>query len=225
MTGGRIFSRQELEQLGARTSDLIDGAIDAGAPERAKKLNHRMNIEFLEMHDMYLKWVTALLGHIYRRYGDDALYQALSESLGPSWKPVVENYTGKDARSKAEMYAWGLRGHLQPLKVVEDDEKITLMMQPCGSGGKLMLSKSYEPPLNLAKIKKAQHMTFNREDFPVYCAHCAFQEILSIEWAGEPVVVLEPGQEIGAQVCRFHIYKDPKNVPAEFYERFGKKKK
>lgn len=218
----RMFAEEELELAGARTSDLIDAAIDSGDLQKAKRLNHRMYKEFLGMHDLYLRWVTALLSHIYGRYGDDALHQALGESFAVPFRPVAETYHGSDARAKVERFAWGLRGHMQPLRIVEDDDKITLMMQPCGSGGRLVLNKEYEGPTAFAKIRKPQHMTFGREDFPIYCAHCSFQEMLPLEWFGEPVFVAEPAQRIGEQPCLFHIYKDPRRIPGKYYERYGR---
>ena len=224
MTSKRVFTDEELEQIGARTSDLVDAAIDSGDLGRAKKLNHRQNREFLEMHDLYLHWTAALLSHIYRSYGDEALYKALDDSFRTPFRPVVDAFKVSDTRKKVEMFARGLRGHLQPLKIVEDDEKVTIVMQPCGSGARLVQGKAYEPPMNLAKVVKAQKMTFGQKDFPVYCAHCSFHEILSLEWIGEPVLVMEPAAKSGEGSCRFHIYKDPRNIPARYYERFGKKK-
>jgi hypothetical protein len=222
MKRGRIFTDEELELLGARTADLIDAALDAGDVQKAKKLSHRMAKECLAMHDLYLWWVTSMLSFIYRRYGDEVMYEALSEGYGLRFREAAEKVIGQDPRRKAEILAGGNRGHQLPMKIAEDDEKITFFMGPCGSGGRLMLEKAYGPPMNLAKIKKAQPMTFGRKDFPIYCAHCFAQEVLPMQWFGEPVFVVEPADKIGEEPCRLHIYKDPKKVPAEFRERIAK---
>lgn len=226
MAGNRVFTDEELKQMGEKTLDLVAAAIDSGDKERAKKLSERMYREFQGMHDLYLDWVTGLLSFIYRRHGDQELYDALSEACAAWLKPVAETYTKVDIRRKAQLFAGGLRGHLVPLKVEEDDEKITFMMMPCGSGGKLALSNAYGPPKNFAKIKKAQPMTYGMENFSVYCAHCSFQEILPIEWHGAPMVVCHPPRpdKIGQIPCRISLYKDPKKVPEELYRRVGKKK-
>lgn len=223
----QIFTKEGLEEMGVRTSDLIDAAIDAGDLQEAKRLNHRMVEEFQIGHDGYLEWVTGLMSHIYRKYGDDALYEALHESFGDMFKPMLESHTQEslDVLQRVEMAATMIRGHAQPMKVVEDDEKITLMMRPCGSGGRLVQNNKYEPTGTFAKVKKAQTMTFSREDFPVYCTHCAIGEILAIEYTGAPLFAIEPAAKIGEQLCRFHVYKDPVAIPDEVYERFGKKKK
>ncbi len=107
-----------------------------------------------------------------------------------------------------------------------DEEKFTITMTPCGSGGKLVLEGGYKPPRNLARVKKAQPQTFGKENFPVYCTHCAFQEIVPIEVLGHPIFITDPpdADKIGEIPCSVYIYKDPKNIPEEFYERIGKKK-
>jgi hypothetical protein len=220
-----IFTSHELEQMGARTTDLIDESIDSGNLEKAKTMNRRMHEEASGNQDFFVNWASALLTFIYRKCGDEMLYEALQESFGAALGPAVMGLTQMtDARKKAEMLASMLRVHLSPLKIEEDDEKITFMMKPCGTGGRLVLKNKYAPPLNLARIKDSQHMTFGRKDFPIYCTHCAMGEIIALEAAGAPLFAFEPAHEIGKDLCRFHVYKDLKNIPARFYERYGKKK-
>ncbi len=226
MPSNRIFTDYELEQMGKRTSELLDEAIDAGDLQEAKRLNHLMVEEFQIGHDGYLEWVTGLMGYIYREYGDQALYDAMWKSFGDMFKPMLEAHTRDelDIHQKVEMAATMIRSHAQPMKVVEDDEKITLMMQPCGSGGRLMIENKYEPSGFLSKIKKAQPMTFARPDFPSYCVHCAIGEMLAIAFTGLPLFAIEPGGEIGKQDCEFRVYKNPDRIPADYYQRFGMNK-
>lgn len=205
----RVFTDEELKAMSGRTLDLVDAAIDSGDKEAAKKLNHRMYAEFLMMHDLYLNWVTGLLSHIYQRYGDDGLNQSLRESCTVWWKPFIDQYLNSPVRKRAELFAGGLRGHLQPIKIEEDDDKIIVSMIPCGSGGRLVISDSYSPPKALAKVKKAQAMTYGRADFPVYCTHCAIMEMLSVEWAGAPLITIIPPKKIGEEPCRLCVLKDP----------------
>ncbi len=89
-----------------------------------------MNRQFLEMHDLCLHWTAALLSHIYPRYGDDALYQALDDSFRIPFRPVGDAFIASDARKKVERFAQGFRGHLQPLKIVEDQEEVAIIMHP-----------------------------------------------------------------------------------------------
>jgi len=221
----RLFTAEELEELGMRSVDAVQKAIDAGDRDKAKGLSRRMYREFQAMHDLYVGWVTSLLSFIGRRYGDEVLYEALEESCGMWLKPLLEQYAQATPRRRGEMLFAGLRGHLQPMKIEEDDEKFTIIMQPCGSGGRLALQGSYEPSGSLLRIKKPQLMTYWRENFPAYCAHCTFQETIPIDLSGAPWLVAFPAQKIGEENCLTYYYKDPQAVPDEVYRRVNRKKK
>ncbi len=226
----RVFTQEELAEMGARTLDLIIEAIDNDDKERAKKLSQRMYREFLSMHDLYRDWLTASLSFIGKRYGDEVLYQASYEGIAAFWKPLVELYNREDVkgdvRRKARLLAAGLRGHLHPRKIEEDEEKFTITSLVCPSGGRQLLEGSYDgPPKDFIRVRKPQPMTYGREDFPVYCTHDAIMEMIAIDLAGAPVCVIEPSAKLGEEPCRLYLYKDPNAVPAKFYERVGRKKK
>ncbi len=110
------------------------------------------------------------------------------------------------------------------MKVKEDEEKFTFLMQPCGSGGRLILEGCYGPPRNFLKIKKAQPMTYGRKDFPVYCAHASSTLILPTEWGIAPAFVEILSEKLGEEPCQICLYKDPKDIPSELYQRVGKRK-
>jgi hypothetical protein len=97
-------------------------------------------------------------------------------------------------------------------------------MKPCGSGERIIQKGGYKPEIGLAKIKQPQNITWHMEDFPIYCVHCPLGEMMSIENTGNfgsVHIVTRPMYE-GA--CQFVLYKDPANIPEEFYTRIGKKK-
>ena len=203
----RIFSDEELEVMGQRTLDLLQSSIHERDMDNAKKLSQRMCNEFLAMHDLYRDWVTDLLSFVGRRFGDDALHDALKQSVEGFTSQLGERYANKSPRRRLEMLVAGLRGHLQPVKIEEDDEKFTITGHPCGSGERLIRDGGYEPPRNFLKIQDPQPMTFNRVDFPVYCAHCYFQNLARIEPEGAPLFVTEPPSELGKKPCRVYMYK------------------
>ena len=72
MTQNRLFSDQDLKEMGTQTVELVERAIDNGDYEEAKRLARRMYREFSAMHDVYVNWVTAILTFVYNRYGDEA---------------------------------------------------------------------------------------------------------------------------------------------------------
>ena len=227
MKEARVFTKKELKEMGTLTRELIKAAIDADDKVRAKELTDRMYGEFLEMHDMYMFWVTALLTFIGRRYGDKILEEALMESWTipvQSFQPEWQQFEKEgNLRGKAERMARGLRGHLMPIDIKEDEEKFVFEMQPCGSGGRLMLNRCYEPPVNFLKIEKPQPMTFGQNHLPVYCSHAAIMAMLATEF-GELFWVEQPSDKVGEKRCKIYVYKDPKTIPAEIYAKLGKKK-
>lgn len=222
----RFFTDAELREMERRTVDRLTDAIDAGDADQAKKIAKRMYNEFLGMHDLYRNWVAATLSEIGRRYGDEALDGIMTEGVRAWWKPIIEGLPkGPDAaRGKIKMFVSGLHGHLQPLQISEDDEKVEIKLCPCGSGGRLISEGKYEGKHPLHKIANAQPMTYGRSEYPVYCAHEAAMEMIDIEENGRPFVVIEPAAKLGHDYCAAIVYKDPEKIPMKYYERLGIKK-
>jgi len=229
MNKAKVFTEEELREMGMPTTQLVEAAIDADDKAKAKKLARRMYRESLGLHDAYRDWVTSLLTFIGRRYGDEVLEEALRESCNmwfkPFWQQCERCDEEGDLRRKAETMARGLRGHLMPLEIEEDEEKFVFQMQPCGSGGRLITDGYYEPPFSFLKIDKPQPLTCGQERFPVYCAHASMLSMLSIEWSGAPIFFEEPSDKVGEKPCKIYMYKDPKATPEELYAKVGKKKK
>jgi hypothetical protein len=221
MTAKRIFTDQELKEMGTRTLDLVMKAIDAGEKEKAKELANRMYKEFNFLHDGYFFWVTGLQTYIYKKYGIDAVEEAEREAHRIEGEIVFRPPEKTDIRSLVEHLASGLRGHLQPISIKEDDEKITLSMQPCGSGERLIQMGGYEA--GLARVKEPHRITWGMKDFPLYCVHCPVMEMMDIERTGRFGAVHIVTQPMYHGSCQFAFYKDPADIPEEFYTRIGKR--
>ena len=224
MSGNRVFTDEELKEMGTRTLDLVQEAIDINDKEKAKELANRMYKEFNYLHDGYMFWVTGLLSYIYRRYGIDAVEEAEREAHTIEAKTVFKPSKKTDFRSRVEDMAKALRGHLQPITIEEDDKKVTLTMKPCGSGERIIQKGGYDPEVGLARVKEPHRITWGMKDFPIYCVHCPVMEMLAIENTGNfgPAhLVFEP-MKLGS--CHFAFYKDPADIPEKLYNRIDKKK-
>ena len=224
MGHNRLFTDGELQEMGRRTLDLVQEAIEKGDKKKAGELANRMYEEFNYLHDGYMFWVTGLLTHIYRNYGIDAVEKAEREAHTIEGKTVFKPPQKTDLRSVVEHAAKAFRGHLQPLTIEEDDEKIVLTMKPCGSGERIIEKGGYEPEAGLARVKDPHRITWGMKDFPIYCVHCPVMEMLTIENTGNfgtVHLVFEP-MKLGS--CHFAFYKDPADIPEQFYDRIGKKK-
>lgn len=228
MPSNRIFTDRELNEMGTPTIDLLQDAIESDDKEKAKMLANRLQGEASIIHDSYLSWITSLLSFIGRHNGDEAVEASLREFWSEFMKPmaeIIESFDKEgDMRGKADFVGSGFRVHFKPVKIEEDDEKFVFEMQPCGSGQQLMIDKAYEPPYNFLKIKKPQPMTWGQGDFPVYCCHGPVMAMIGIETTGAPFFIEEPSDNIGEKNCKLYLYKDPRNIPEEFYAKVGKKK-
>lgn len=224
MNSKRIFTDDELKEMGRRTLDVLKDTIDAGDTEKAKELADRMYREFNHLHDGYFTWVTGLQTFIYNNYGIDALEQAEREAHTIESKIAFIPSTETDFRKRVENMVGGLRGHLQPITVVEDDEKVAITMKPCGSGERIIRMRGYEPDIGLAKVREANPITYGMKDFPIYCVHCPVMEMLEIERIGDFGAVKIISDPVGQEHCQFVLYKDNADIPEEYYTRIGKKK-
>lgn len=220
--GNRVFTDDELKEMSRRTLDVLQEAIEEGDKAKAKDLAQRMYEEFGYLHDGYGIWVTGLQSYIYRNYGIDEVEKAEREAHTIEAKTVFKPLENADFRTTVEHMAKAMRGHLQPLSIVEDDEKVLITMKPCGSGERIVLSGGYEA--GLARVKEPHRITYGMKDFPIYCVHCPVMEMLTYESAGNlgGVRLVSDPMEIG--FCHFAFYKDPANIPEEFYSRLGKEK-
>lgn len=204
--------------------DLVCEAIDAGDKDRAKELAQRMSREFCHLHDGYGIWVSGLQSYIYKKLGVDALEEAEREAHTMEAKTVFKPSEKTDLRSLVEHLAGGLRGHMQPIKIVEDDRMISLTMQPCGSGERIIQSGAYKPEVGLSTVKDPHPITWGKKGFPIYCVHCPVMEMLQIEATGSFGACHIVADPIYHGACQFVFYKNPADIPEEFYTRIGKSK-
>ncbi|MFB3815806.1 MAG: hypothetical protein ACE14L_17020 [Terriglobales bacterium] len=223
MSKGQVFSQEELKALETPLADQIATAIDRGEYDKAKALAQQMEKEASVIIYTMEEFVTALLSYVYQTEGDAGTEKALRYSAGKVMKPIFDGLGSKTFRETVEGFASFFRAHsCRGLRIEEDDEKVTLVLDPCGSGGRMVQEGHFEAPKNLLRIKKAQAITFFREDFPSYCSHCAvFHHMMPIEWSGRPFPPIELGKGPG-DPCKWHVYKDQTKIPERYYEQVGK---
>ena len=130
------FTEAQLQEL-LVTEDYIEEiyrAFDAGEKEQVvEKIQtlHKMSREF---HDIRIKWENYLMGYIYEEIGGDDLYEAMRKVVSSYNAAPIETAREGDFRKRVEQTIWGLHSHGEPLYAIEDDEKVSVYMNPCGSG-------------------------------------------------------------------------------------------
>lgn len=223
MNKNRVFTDKELKQMTKQTRELAIEAIKAGDEAMSEELVNHMYDESVKILDAYMNWVADLLDYVYTVYGVDSLEKALRKHQERTEGRKIELYRKMDFRTRVQTHTTYLRGLFQKLEIEEDDEKVSIKMNPCGTGQRLLESGAYDPPRNLSRMKP-HATTFSTNDFPIYCAHGAMQEILSIETVGYPLYVHWFPAEMATESCTFCFYKNPESIPEEVYTRVGKKK-
>ena len=70
--------------------------------------------------------------------------------------------------------------------------------------------------------EEAHDWSYGREGFPLYCTHCAFMnELLPIRWYGMPLYPSRPPEDFDHDPCTWYWYKDPADIPDEYWRRYG----
>ena len=104
--------------------------------------------------------------------------------------------------------------------VIEDDKKIRLIFDPCGSGGAIR-RRLGESVVNL---KEKHNLAWSKcGEVNLYCSHCALNEKYSIDRFGYPKLVVEFEADPN-KPCGWTIYKNPADVPADVYHRLDLEK-
>jgi hypothetical protein len=223
MAKQRVFTVKELKDMATLPDQVALEAIEAGDKDRAKESIKRMHDDAQKIVDSYLSWVADLMDYIYVKYGEAEFEKALRKRFDRSESQKAARYDKMDFRTRVQTQAATLRALLQPLEITEDDEKVSIKMNPCGSGQRLVQSGAYEPPRSISRMKP-QPLTWGKPDFPLYCSHGALQEIINIETLGYPTYVHEIPDKVGTEPCLFNLYKDPGDIPEAYYQRVGLKK-
>lgn len=208
----------------AKIAKEIEEAVKKKEDDKVKKLLEERGKQHLLIHDIYIEMMVSCFSYMGKVYGDKGLEGVLRHSGEMQKQGFIawENMSVEDfVRATAHL----MKTHMGKMKILEDDEKFTFIHDPCGSGGRLMREGAYDAPKNYYKVKKAQPIGFNKEDFPGYCSHCAvWNNIQAIEWFGHPQWVHEAPNSPD-EPCKFYIYKDSKKIPEKYFKQVGKEKK
>jgi len=211
------------EQIETPMRVQVEAAIDRGDADGAKRLLASMERDWLRNKDYSINWITSLLSFIGRRLGEGAVEDALRDFGDRFLRDRRAGQSAATPEQRLEGLVRAMKANGADVSMAEDGEKYIASFR-CGSGGMLIDSGAYGPPRDYLTLREAGPRTFGRAELPVYCAHCSVNnEMEGIEQTGVPVTIEFPPERPGER-CVHHVYKDPSNVPAEIYERVGKRK-
>ena len=209
---------------GERPALLRGGAlIEQEEWEAAGELLARCDQEYVWAHDGMRNLNVRMQDSVYRRFGRaegdrmaDEVYQRMTD-----WAFAATD--APDFREQVRTFALLWHWHRTPVRIVEDAEKVSYIMQPCGSGGRLVNDGAYLPSARrpLGVLEEASFASFSERNFPSWCAHCAFSNRGYLR-RGIPTFVLEGWSDHRRWGgCAAHSYKQLGLVPAEAFTRVG----
>jgi soluble cytochrome b562 len=226
----RVFSAKELQDFSKGFMELALEGIDAGNLEKARYWCRRQVETHDGLHDAFIDTITAFFSYIYDKAGEDTAVDAMREVMG---KGITPEFIAIMKQQKPESRVRELvdlsRHHIasQGHIVEEDEEKFTMILQ-CSSGGRLIANGAYEGPNGFRKLRKAGPYTWGEVDVPIYCSHCAWRhEFLPIKVGGQgsqTIVHASPFPKKPGDPCVHLIYKNPDDIPEEYYKRLGLEK-
>lgn len=195
-------------------------------------------------HDLDVDLLMGLFDEVMTRYGEAAIGDMWENHLVGDW------FNTRYARFDLSKHDWresfrllvflsfeAMHGHLcgpgreGDVEFREFPDRVELSFDPCGSGGRSYRGEPLdgtgsrmEAPYGFKAIQGAHDFAFNRPGICTYCAHCCvLTEKLPAQAFGYPVRVVDPPSypHHANAKCRYTIYKNPRDVPAEVYARLG----
>ena len=231
MEPNKLFTQEELDEMGTGFNQLALEALENGDTEKAKYWIQKNEETKYAFHDLYMHWVSDLLGKIYDRLGLKEYMEILKSTVKhwaePYYHKKKDLIDSEGLKSFINLNADLWRQHCGEFTVEEDDEKITFKHYPCGSGGRLINEGAFDGESGYRRIKEAGPHTWGKENIPIYCTHCPqAHQILAIEDLGKGHQLWvhdydAPFPQKPGDPCIHHIYKDPDKIPEKYYEYIG----
>ena len=210
------------EEFSRTRFDALETAITDGDAEHVRKLAASAQMEYVPVHDGLRDTVGAALS-----YAVDMTSPEEGEAIGR--RAIARIMAGGDApqygqidlRARIRAIAAGWHWHVTGFTVVEDEDKVTFRLAPCGSGMRLETEGRYDGAQGWHRSVAPSPSTFMQRGFPLYSNHCAEMTRAGLI-SGSGAFLVEgwtPERNRGA--CFQHTFKRMEAVPAEFYRRVG----
>jgi hypothetical protein len=206
--------------------------------------------EWRRCHDRDVDHSYGLMDEVVQRFGEAALGEMWDHVIIPlfSWryeKFDIDKHPWDEGLETLMLVACeAMRGHLVgperrgDFELIETDDRFILRFDPCGSGGRTIRGDiiegtppRMEEPYNWAVSKEPHPWNHFQTGICHYCTHCIeLMEMVPIDRFGYPVRVIDPPRypdthdPATRQYCQWQMFKDPTQVPEEYYERSGRTK-
>lgn len=204
-----------------------------------------------QTHDRDVDHTYGLMNEIAGRFGDVAIREMWDQVLLPLfvWRyekfDIDKNPWDEGLEVLMLVACEAMRGHLVgpertgDFELVETEDRFILRFDPCGSGGRTVRGDwiegtppRMEPPYGWSVSEEEHSWNHFTKGVCHYCTHCiVLMEEMSIDRFGYPVRVIDPPvypdtdrDPARRQKCQWQMFKDPTQVPEEYYARVGRTK-
>ena len=188
-------------------------AIRGGKQDEAVSCVEQVHSSFKPLHDRYCDMVSLLLTYIGQKLGEEAVYEATCLFVHEIYPPVIGQLKGASHEQLVEAICRMHTTHYTEFHLIEDDEKTTVMITGCSSGGGRLL-RDGQPPLAKREgvTRRAWPWSFNRIGFPYYCVHAyvfndIFRELglpMEVQWGRQ---YDDEGKPID-EPCKYLIFRE-----------------
>lgn len=220
----RIFTDEELVELGKKPSQKVEEAIKSGDTEKALAEFAKFNAVFDSTHDMYGTWVAECLTYIYKHMGQKAAEECMREHTEfgmPGYRDWLDSLDYETrVRTMIDIEAM----HNVPLIITEDDKAVTIQMSECAAGLRQVKQGVYDEPHNCAYCKADPTSTWGVDHFPIYCIHAPLQDQVAQEIGMKGFYYQQVPDEFGSEACKFVMFKNYDDHPDEYWTRVGRKR-
>ena len=220
----------------ARVPELI-AAIEAQESASAQRLAEIVRSQGQLYQDIFTDWCWSIMSYVAREYGEEEVATLNRDTLLPWYKDRYDRYFSLPDEERLQLTVEGMRGHLcgpgrlGDVDVTDEGNRWVMSFDPCGSGGRMRRGDvaSGDPPhtddpYNFGVSQRSYDWTWGRSGVCYYCAHCSFvNEQLGIDTYGHPIRITEYPDDRN-NPCRWIIYKNVDDIPAEYYTRVGRVK-
>lgn len=218
--------------------------------DRARAALDAMKETWRQTHDRDVDHTYGLMSAVQEHFGADGIADMYQGLLVPlfAWrynKFDIDQHPWDEGLETLMLVACeAMRGHLVgpertgDFELRELDDRYVLEFDPCGSGGRTLRGDDIEgtparmePPYDWGVAQEPASWNHYTPGVCLYCAHCVvLMEEIPMDRFGYPVRVVDPPVYGGTeddgspQRCRWSMFKDPTQVPEEYYERVGRTK-
>lgn len=220
-------------------------------PEEARAALEVAKETWRQCHDRDVDHTYALMSLIKEQLGEPAIREMYDRVLLPLFvwryeKFDIDKHPWDEALETLMLVACeAMRGHLVgpertgDFELIETEDRFILRFDPCGSGQRTVRGDwiegtpaRMEPPYNWTVTEEKHSWNHYTPGVCLYCTHCIIlMEEMPIDRFGYPVRVIDPPTYPDTnrdpdvrQKCQWQMFKDPTQVPEEYYTRVGRTK-